>query len=98
MKTLQVLGAELPRSISLQAPTGRILSVPPVGERTAPHPAPHPMGRGIRPAGSRVARGLSPQPSLHLMERGRRGIAWRLMVLTRCARSNFRHEGERFGG
>src|SRR6266566_2922073 len=39
MKTLQVLGSELPRSISLQAPTGRILSVPPVGERTAPHPA-----------------------------------------------------------
>src|SRR6266699_4887303 len=29
------------------------------------------MGRGGRPAGSRVARGLSPQPSLHWMERGR---------------------------
>src|SRR6266566_637951 len=39
MKILQVLGSELPRSISLQAPTGRILAVTPVGERTAPHPA-----------------------------------------------------------
>src|SRR5216683_6163546 len=39
MKSLQILNSELPSSISLQAPTGRILSVPPVGERTAPHPA-----------------------------------------------------------
>ncbi len=50
-------------------------------------PSPHPMGRGGRAAGSRGARGLSPQPSLHLMERGRRGIVRRLDIPTRCARS-----------
>src|SRR6266568_3770289 len=69
--------------------SGRILSVPPEGEMTAPHPSPLPSDwRGGRPDGSRVARGLSPQPSLHRVERGRRGIARQLVVLTRCAHSS----------
>src|SRR5438552_17907420 len=62
----------------------------------SPRPSPHPMGRGGRPAGSRDARGLSPQPFLHPMERGRRGIAQRLVVLTRCTPEIYKDEGYRF--